>query len=56
MLFSRVVPSLKDIGICGPKIQKTFEDMGEKGSGKTSFSISSVSFDGTSVSADWSCE
>jgi len=27
-LFSRIVPTIKDIGLWGPKIRKAFEDMG----------------------------
>ena len=28
MLFSRIVPTVKDIGLWGPKIQRAYEDMG----------------------------
>ena len=28
MLFSRIVPTIKDIGLWGPKVRKAFEDMG----------------------------
>jgi hypothetical protein len=28
MLFSRIVPTVKDIGLWGPKIQKAYADMG----------------------------
>jgi hypothetical protein len=28
MLFSRIVPTVKDLGLLGPKVQKAFEDMG----------------------------
>jgi hypothetical protein len=28
MLFSRIVPTVKDIGLWGPKIRKAYEDMG----------------------------
>ncbi len=28
MLFSRVVPTIKDIGLWGPKVQRAYEDMG----------------------------
>ncbi len=28
MLFSRIVPALREIGLWGPKVQKAFEDMG----------------------------
>jgi hypothetical protein len=28
MLFSRIVPTIKDIGLWGPKVQKAFSDMG----------------------------
>ena len=28
MLFSRIVPTIKDIGLMGPKVRKMFEDMG----------------------------
>jgi hypothetical protein len=28
MLFSRIVPTVKDIGLWGPKIQKAYQDMG----------------------------
>jgi len=28
MLFSRIVPTVKDIGLWGPKVQKAYEDMG----------------------------
>ena len=27
-LFSRIVPTVKDIGLWGPRVQKAFEDMG----------------------------
>src|SRR5260370_20898518 len=27
-LFSRIVPTIKDIGLWGPRIQKAFQDMG----------------------------
>ena len=27
-LFSRIVPTVKDIGLWGPKVQKAFTDMG----------------------------
>ena len=28
MLFSRIVPTIKDLGLFGPKVQRAFEDMG----------------------------
>jgi hypothetical protein len=28
MLFSRIVPTVKDLGLFGPKVQKAFQDMG----------------------------
>jgi hypothetical protein len=28
MLFSRIVPTVKDIGLWGPKVQKAYEDLG----------------------------
>ena len=28
MLFSRIVPTVKDLGLFGPKVQRAFEDMG----------------------------
>ena len=28
MLFSRIVPTVKDLGLFGPKVRKAFEDMG----------------------------
>jgi hypothetical protein len=28
MLFTRIVPTVKDIGLWGPKIRKAYEDMG----------------------------
>ena len=28
MLFSRIVPTIKDLGLFGPKVRKAFEDMG----------------------------
>src|SRR2546423_5052561 len=28
MLFSRIVPTVKDIGLWGPKVQKAYEEMG----------------------------
>ncbi len=28
LLFTRIVPTLKDIGLWGPKMRKTFADMG----------------------------
>ena len=28
MLFTRIVPTIKDIGLWGPKVQKAFRDMG----------------------------
>ena len=28
MLFSRIVPTIKDLGLWGPKVQAAFEDMG----------------------------
>src|SRR5690242_11663528 len=28
MLFSRSVPTVKDLGLCGPQVQKAFQDMG----------------------------
>jgi hypothetical protein len=28
MLFSRIVPTVKDIGLWGPKVQKAYVDMG----------------------------
>ena len=28
MLFSRIVPTIKDLGLFGPKVQKAFQDMG----------------------------
>jgi hypothetical protein len=27
-LFSRIVPTVKDIGLWGPRVRKAFEDMG----------------------------
>jgi hypothetical protein len=30
-LFSRIVPTMKDIGLWGPKIRKAYEDMGIMG-------------------------
>ncbi|MGO1055221.1 diiron oxygenase [Crossiella sp. CA198] len=27
-LFSRIVPAVQDIGLCGPKVRRAFEDMG----------------------------
>jgi hypothetical protein len=28
MLFSRIVPTVKDLGLFGPKVQAAFQDMG----------------------------
>ena len=28
MLFTRIVPTMKDIGLFGPRIQKAYADMG----------------------------
>jgi hypothetical protein len=28
MLFSRIVPTIKDIGLWGPKVQEAYADMG----------------------------
>jgi hypothetical protein len=28
MLFSRIVPTVKDLGLFGPKVQEAFQDMG----------------------------
>ena len=28
MLFSRIVPTVKDLGLFGPKVQQAFQDMG----------------------------
>ena len=31
MLFSRIVPTVKDLGLWGPKVRAAFEDMGVMG-------------------------
>ena len=34
MLFSRIVPTVKDLGLFGPKVRAAFEDMGVIGFGE----------------------